>query len=125
VNRTTLQPICLGRATWKVRRDRVSFTIDPFDPLTPFGYRRNLYAAALYGGGEPKNPLKDSLLTVGDNFQPDVVVMTSQNAYARRAFEGLPILSIEKAPLPRYGHPQRMCFDPGGHQTNSLLETRS
>jgi hypothetical protein len=105
--------------------DRNCFVLDAFDPLGPFGYRRNLYAAALYGDGATDNPLKAALLDVRNSFRPDIVVLTSQNAFVRCALAGLPMLSIEQAPLPRLGQPDRLCFDPFGHQTNSLLEVNA
>jgi len=99
--------------------------IDSFAPLQPFGYNRAAYAKALYGSGLRPSQLVDALIAVRQKYVPDLVVMTSQNAFVRHAFEGISILSLEQAPLPRFGHPVRTAFDPCGHQTNSLLDTFS
>jgi hypothetical protein len=108
-----------------VGRDHVVLPLSSFDPLSSYGYKRDLYSAALYGRGAANNALRAELSDVRESFLPDAVVMTSQNAFARRAFAGLPILSIEQAPLPRMGQPFRVFFDPLGHQTDSILETRA
>jgi hypothetical protein len=105
--------------------DHICFQLDPFDPLGPFDYRRDWYATAVYGDGAADNPLKAVLRDIRGRFQPDIVVMTSQNAFARQAFAGLPTLHIEQAPLPRLGYAQRISIDPLGHQTNSLLEQKA
>jgi hypothetical protein len=121
------QEIC---AVWSSQQEaaglaHATFPLNSFDPLSPFGYRRDLYAAALYGNETADNPLIAALSDVRQRFLPDFVVMTSQNALARRAFAGLPILSIEQAPLPRMGQPHRVYFDPLGHQRGSLFETKA
>jgi hypothetical protein len=54
-------------------------------------------------------------------FRPDMAVMTSQSLHIRKGLSALPIVSIEQAPLPRLGHPQRTMLDPCGHQVGSIL----
>ena len=41
------------------------------DPLAPFGYRQNLYSAALYGDETTENPLKIALLDGRNRFRPN------------------------------------------------------
>ncbi|MGF6381307.1 putative nucleic acid-binding Zn-ribbon protein [Paraburkholderia atlantica] len=101
------------------------YEVNPFETLAAFDYERTSYAKAAYGQSEGNNPLVTRLAEIRGSFQPTLVVMTSQNSFARQAFAGLPILSIEQAPLPRLGHPTRTAFDPSGHQTMSLLETHA
>jgi len=101
------------------------FPIDPFKILSSFGSSRNEYCKAIYGPGDVPNSLTNQLQQVREEFRPDLIVMTSQNCFARHAFSGVPILSIEQAPLPRFGHPLRTVFDPYGHQVGSLFETHA
>ncbi|MBC8739239.1 hypothetical protein F6X40_21050 [Paraburkholderia sp. UCT31] len=101
------------------------YEVNPFETLAAFDYERKNYAKAAYGQSEGNNPLFTRLAEIRELFRPTLVVMTSQNSFARHAFAGLPILSIEQAPLPRLGHPTRTAFDPSGHQTMSLLETQA
>lgn len=101
------------------------FPLDSFKVLSEFRYKRTDYARALYGSGEVLNSLTSDLFRICAEFKPDLIVMTSQNALARKAFSGIPVLSIEQAPLPRLGHPFRTMFDPNGHQTGSMLETHT
>jgi hypothetical protein len=61
------------------------------------------------------------LRDIRSEFAPDIVVMSSQNAFAQHAFLGIPIFFIEQSPLPRLGYPMRLSLDPYGHQTPSLL----
>jgi hypothetical protein len=93
--------------------------------VSGFGFRKPEYFKALYGSGDEPNPLTKELRAIRDLFAPDIAIMTSQNAFARQAFSGLPTLSMEFASLPRLGHPLRVSFDPSGHQTQSLLETHA
>jgi hypothetical protein len=97
------------------------FPIDSFSPLSTVGYSRANYAKALYGTGEAPNALSDALGDIRSEFAPDIVVMSSQNAFAQRAFFGIPSFFIEQSPLPRLGYPMRLSLDPYGHQTPSLL----
>jgi Capsule polysaccharide biosynthesis protein len=101
------------------------FALNSYSVLAAFGFRRSDYAKALYGSGVPSNVLLEDLSRIRKEFDPDLVVMTSQNAFARRAFLGVPIYSVEQAPLPRLGHPFRTAFDPCGHQTGAILETHA
>jgi hypothetical protein len=97
------------------------FPIDSFSPLATVGYSRANYAKALYGAGEAPNALTDALREIRSEFAPDIVVMSSQNAFAQHAFFGIPSFFIEQSPLPRLGYPARLSLDPYGHQTASLL----
>ena len=97
------------------------FPIDSFSPLSTVDYSRANYAKALYGTGEAPNALTDALRDIRSEFAPDIVVMSSQNAFAQHAFLGIPIFFIEQSPLPRLGYPARLSLDPYGHQTPSLL----
>ncbi|CAE6869638.1 hypothetical protein R69746_08322 [Paraburkholderia aspalathi] len=101
------------------------YGINPFETLTAFNHERRSYARAAYSESEGNNPLFDRLAEIRELYSPTLIVMSSQNSFARHAFAGIPILSIEQAPLPRLGHPMRTAFDPSGHQTMSLLETRA
>jgi hypothetical protein len=105
--------------------DSICFPLDPVAPVSGFGFRKTDYFKALYGSGDEPNPLTKELRAIRDVFAPDIAIMTSQNAYVRQAFSGLPTLSMEYASLPRLGHPLRVSFDPSGHQTQSLLETHA
>lgn len=100
------------------------FVLDSYAPLSPFGFRRDIYERALYGEGAEENPLKTQLVDVSQQFQPDLVVITSQNAFALAAFRNVSIIHVEQAPLPRLSHPQRVSLDPSGHQVRSLLEQK-
>jgi hypothetical protein len=51
--------------------DHACFVLDAFDPLAPFGYRRNLYSAALYGNRTTENPLKLAWLDARNRFRPN------------------------------------------------------
>jgi hypothetical protein len=97
------------------------FPIDSFSPLSTLEYSRANYAKALYGTGEAPNALTDALRDIRTEFSPDIVVMSSQNAFARHAFLGISSFFIEQSPLPRLGYPMRLSLDPYGHQTPSLL----
>jgi hypothetical protein len=101
------------------------FPLDPFAPLSGFGFRRTKYFKGLYGCGDTTNALTEALRAIRSTFVPHVAIKTSQNAFAAQAFSGLPTLNIEQAPLPRLGHPLRVSFDPSGHQTGSLIETQA
>ena len=101
------------------------YPLKSFKVLQDFQYSKSEYLRALYGSGNLRNSLTDELSMVCATFRPDVVIMTSQNALARNAFNGVPILSIEQAPLPRMGQSFRTMFDPVGHQIGSLLETHA
>lgn len=113
---------------WKERFPgdrRPCYPVDSFEVLAQFGYRRSVYAKAAYGGDIPFNRLTEALKKIRADFVPDLVVMTSQNAMAKAAFEGIPVLFVEQAPLPRLGRPLRTFCDPCGHQTGSILEVRT
>ncbi len=99
--------------------------LNAFEILGPFDYKRSKYARAVYDGTDGETVLTQRLREIRETFKPDLVVVTSQNALAKAAFVGLPVLHIEQAPLPRLGHPFRTMFDPGGHQVGSLLETHA
>jgi len=101
--------------------------IDPFPVIEAFAFDRVSYAQTLYGDGVQleQNPLFLQLLIIREEYAPSLVMMTSQNAIARRAFRGIPFLGVEQAPLPRLGHPARAFFDPCGHQVDSILQKYS
>ncbi len=99
------------------------YEINPFETLAAFNHERRSYAKAAYSQSEESNPLLERLIDIRKLYAPTLIVMSSQNSFAQRAFAGIAILSIEQAPLPRLGHPMRTAFDPIGHQTKSLLET--
>lgn len=101
------------------------YPVNPFETLTAFNHERRSYAKAAYSESVGKNPLFERLTEIRDAYAPTLIVMSSQNSFAQHAFARIPILSIEQAPLPRLGHPMRTAFDPSGHQTKSLLETRA
>lgn len=103
-------------------QDVACFPLDSFASLAPFGHCRRSYARALYADAPSHGPLREALLDVRRRFDPDLVVLSSQNALAESAFAGLPMLRIEQAPLPRTGQPLRMVVDPLGHQVGSVLE---
>jgi hypothetical protein len=105
--------------------DCICFPLDPVAPVSGLGFRKTDYFKTLYGSGDEPNPLTNELRAIRDLFAPDIAIMTSQNAFARRAFSGLPTLSMEYASLPRLSHPLRVSFDPSGHQIQSLLETHA
>ncbi|AMU15798.1 hypothetical protein K6Y74_30395 [Burkholderia cenocepacia] len=105
--------------------DVALYPINPFTTLASFDHTRKRYAKAAYADHVAENPLTNRLKEIRKQFTPTLVVMSSQSTFARQAFSGIPILSIEQAPLPRLGHPIRTAFDPCGHQTSSLLETHA
>ena len=107
-----------------VKLRKSCFVLGSYAPLSPFGFRRDIYERALYGEGSEENPLKTQLIDVSQQFQPDLVVITSQNAFAVAAFSNVPIIYVEQAPLPRLSHPQRVSLDPSGHQVHSMLEQK-
>lgn len=99
-----------------------TFPLDSGAPLQPFGGDRREYSKALYKNPLHDNPLTEELRKIRETYQPNLVVYTSQNSFAKTAFNGIPSLHIEQAPLPRLGHPARTSFDPLGHQVGSMLE---
>ncbi|MDR7117307.1 hypothetical protein [Caulobacter sp. BE254] len=103
---------------------RQAFAVDAYAPLRPFGYRLNDYMRSHYGPGSRDNPLYAALSEIRERFAPDIVLMTYQNSIAEAAFEGLPFINLSQAPLLRWGHPDRICFDPTGHQVNSIIGAR-
>ena len=105
--------------------ERLCFELPTHAPLEPFAYRRSDYARALYGAGDEPNALTDALSEVRAAYAPDIVVTTCQNAFAQKAFAGIPMLYVEQAPIPRLRQYLKTYFDPSGHQTGSLLETRA
>jgi len=104
---------------------RLCFELPTHSPLAPFNHRRADYARALYGTGEDANALTDALADVRRAYAPDLIVTTCQNAFAQKAFAGIPALYVEQAPLPRLRQNLKTYFDPSGHQIGSLLETRA
>jgi hypothetical protein len=107
-----------GSATAPMR----CFPLDGSEAVAPFDSSVQRYSAALYGDGLGGNPLLASLGDIDRRFMPDLVVLSSQNAYAARAFVHRRCLYIEQAPLPRVGQPHRLALDPFGHQVGSTLE---
>ncbi len=105
--------------------DRRVFPLDAFNVLSSFEYRRTEYSKALYGQGDVFNGLSEALRHIRQQFQPDLLLTTSQNSFVQYIFSGIPILNVEQAPLPRLGQPFRTAYDPGGHQTRSMLETHA
>jgi len=101
--------------------------IDPFPIIEDFGFDRVDYAQALYSDPTPLegNPLFQQLSTLRKEYDPSLILMTSQNSIAKHAFQGIPFLGIEQAALPRLGHPVRAFFDPCGHQVDSILHKYS
>lgn len=106
----------------KSRGSRVAFPVNGLDVLQSFNYQVKPYQLSLYTEGNTNGYLYDQLRHVRKSFDPSMVIMTWQSSTARAAFEGLPIINIEQPPLPRAGHPQRIAFDPVGHQKASLLD---
>jgi hypothetical protein len=98
------------------------FELDAWAPLRPFNWDRVAYLQALYGSGDGPQPLLDALAAARRDFAPDVVLASTHSVYAQRAFEGVRVVHMELAPLPRVGHPVRLYLDPCGHQVGSLLE---
>jgi len=96
--------------------------IDPFGVLVADQFERVRYSRAAYGQGTETHPLVQQLAEVRARRKPTVVVLSAQNAMASAAFDGLNLLFIEQAPLPRLGHPFRTMIDPCGHQLGSTLE---
>ncbi|MGF6470500.1 hypothetical protein [Paraburkholderia youngii] len=105
--------------------ERMVFPLDSFKVLSAFGYRRADYSTALYGSGAGANYLSEELREIRQRFRPDLVIATSQSSFVQHVFAGIPMLNIEQAPMPRLGQPFRTAFDPGGHQTKSILETHA
>ncbi|POF62051.1 capsular polysaccharide export protein, LipB/KpsS family [Novacetimonas maltaceti] len=99
------------------------FAVDPFLVLKSFDYDKSQYFEAAYGRSQRPNFLSGRLAAIRDEFAPDLVVMSVQNEIARAAFAGIPVLSIEQSPLPRFSHMFRTSFDPCGHQVGSFIET--
>lgn len=102
-----------------------TYVLEPDAACEEGGEARADYLRGLYGDGSGPSRLRHALDKVRAEFQPDLVLLTSQNAFAERALAGLPALRIEQAPLPRAGQPTRMAFDPGGHQCRAMLETHA
>ncbi|WP_341319325.1 hypothetical protein WN982_30755 [Paraburkholderia sp. IMGN_8] len=105
--------------------DRDCFPLDSFKVLSTFDHKRADYSKALYGAGDSANYLTRELVQIRREFRPDLVMATSQSSFLRHVFSDVPILSVEQAPLPRLGQPFRTAYDPGGHQTGSMLETHA
>lgn len=101
----------------------VCFPLDAFAVLSSFRYKRAEYAHALYGLGNIHNNLTQMLRQIRNDFSPNLVVMSSQNAFANHVFSDIPIVSLEQALLPRFMQPVRTGFDCKGHQIRSILET--
>ena len=102
-----------------------AFPIDPYASLSDFGWLRYRYSAALYESGSKGISLLAELETIRKRFGPDIVISSCQNGFFDRAFQGLPRLYLEQAPLPRYGQSHRTVFDPSGHQVGSMIEARA
>jgi chromosome segregation ATPase len=98
------------------------FELNAFEILSQFNFERARYSKAVFDTPDGDNPFSAELTRVRAVFNPDLVVMTSQNGFASRAFAGLRVLCVEQAPLPRLGHPLRTAFDPCGHQQHSIFE---
>lgn len=98
------------------------YPLDGFAVLQDFNLDKFAYAKAVYQGIDGASSLSIQLHAVIDDFKPDIVVATAQNAIASQAFAGIPILHIEQSPLPRFSCPFRTSFDPCGHQVGAFLE---
>jgi hypothetical protein len=113
-------------SSWKTQYSQFdktrSYSLDSNSPLAPFGGDRRKYSRSLYANPAFDNPLFKQLEVIRNDYDPSLVVYTSQNSYAAAAFDGIPCLNIEQSPLPRLGHPVRTMFDPLGHQVGSMLE---
>ncbi|QIL69549.1 hypothetical protein G7048_03670 [Diaphorobacter sp. HDW4B] len=102
---------------------RPCFAIDEDAVLADFGGDRHFYAKTLYRKSLHTNYLCRRLKEIKQTFEPDLVLMTSQNEFVRCVFAATPQLWLEQSPLPRLGQPFRTFFDPCGHQVGSMLET--
>jgi len=113
-------------SSWKTQYSHFgetrTFSLDSKSPLAPFCGDRRKYSISLYANPTFDNPLIKQLEVLRKDYDPSLVVYTSQNSYAAAAFDGIPCLNIERSPLPRLGHPDRTMFDPLGHQVGSILE---
>ena len=55
-------------------------------------------------------------------YDPVLVFHSSQNGSLRKIFDGCRVVGMEQGFLPRFGHRERMGFDPLGHQAGSVFE---
>jgi hypothetical protein len=113
-------------STWKSQYSHIgntkTFILDSIKPLEPFGGDRKKYSRSLYEDPCVNNPLIEELADLRKTFDPNFIIYTSQNNYAKKTFANIACINIEQSPLPRLGHPMRTSFDPLGHQTDSFLE---
>lgn len=99
-----------------------TFRIDPFEPLADFQYSFSAYRSAQASSDAGAISLEDALLRCRDLHQPKIVFHSSQQSSLRKIFADRPVIGIEQGFLMRIGHQERVCFDPCGHQSNSILE---
>lgn len=93
-----------------------------------FRGNRKSYAQDLYqpvGNKENNHYLAESVNYVFENFDPDLVIATSENRYLSVADRQNPrrvgTFFIEKAPLPSWAREGRLYLDCQGHQSNSMI----
>ncbi|MDC8772743.1 hypothetical protein [Roseateles albus] len=103
----------------------VTFKLNPFELLSKHGFQRTNYAESLFNKPDEDDPFFIALVQIRQQFKPDLVIMTAQNAIAKFAFDEVKQLFIEQAPLPRLGHLLRTSIDPEGHQQYATLECYS
>jgi len=96
--------------------------------IRAFQGNRKSYAQDLYQSVWSKRNnhyLSESIDSVFANFDPDLVIATSENRYLSFADRQNPrrvgTFFIEKAPLPSWARENRLYLDCQGHQSNSML----
>lgn len=95
---------------------------DGFTLLEEFNFSRAHYFYDLYGTGSISNSFSKKCIEIKSKFRPDLVVMTSQNAFVTKVFSDVAILNVEQSPLPRSGRQFCSMIDPVGHQNNSMFK---
>ncbi len=98
------------------------YQIDGFKLLEEFNHSRTHYFYDLYGTGSISNILTRKCEEIKSIFKPDLIVMTSQNAFVTKAFFEVAILNVEQSPLTRLGSRFRSMMDPVGHQSDSFFK---